>query len=135
MEAAFAVSWWAIIIAALVKFAIGAVWFTALFGARYRALTGVPEGSSQEGLVPAMVVQIVGDLIMAYILARFIVHYGDPTLMSGIIVGFMAWLGFVATIGVGTIFYEKKTSEFVAITAGYQLVGIVVMGAIIGWWH
>ena len=134
MEAAIDVNWWAVIVAAVVKFAIGAVWFTALFGVRYRALMGVPEGSSSEGLVPAMVVQIVGDLIMAYVLARFIGHYEAAGLFNGAVIGFMAWLGFVATIMVGSIFYEKKTAEFVAITAGYQLVGIVVMGAIIGWW-
>lgn len=131
---AFAVSWLAIIIAAIVKFAIGAVWYTALFGGRYRALLGVPEGAPAEGMVPSLIVQIVGDLIMAYILARFIVHYGDPTLLAGILVGFMAWLGFVVTIMAGTIYYEKRPPEFVAINAGYQLVGIVVMGAIIGWW-
>lgn len=134
MEAAIAVSWWAIIIAAIVKFAIGAVWYTAIFGVRYRALMGVPEGSSQEGLVPAMVVQIIGDLVMAYVLARFIGHYGATGLVNGAFIGFMAWLGFVATIMVGSIFYEKKPGELVAINAGYQLVGILVMGAIIGWW-
>lgn len=134
MEAAIDVNWWAVIIAAIVKFAIGAVWYTAIFGKRYRELMGVPEGSSQEGLAPAMVVQIVGDLVMAYVLARFVGHYGAEGLMGGAFVGFMAWLGFVATIMVGTIYYEKKSVEFVAINAGYQLVGIVVMGAIIGWW-
>jgi hypothetical protein len=95
---------------------------------------GVPEGSSTEGLVPAMAVQIVGDLVMAYVLARFIGHYGAEGVLSGAFVGFMAWLGFVATIMLGSIFYEKKPAELVAINAGYQLVGIVVMGAIIGWW-
>jgi hypothetical protein len=134
MEAAIAVNWWAVIIAAIVKFAIGAGWYTALFGTRYRALMGVPEGSSQEGLVPAMVVQIIGDLIMAYVLARFIGHYGATGLVNGAFIGFMAWLGFVVTIMVGSIFYEKRSPELVAINAGYLLVGIVVMGGIIGWW-
>jgi hypothetical protein len=132
---AFEVSWLAIVIAAIVKFAIGALWYTALFGARYRALLGVPEGAEAGGMVPAFAIQIVGDLIMAYILARFIVHYGDPTLVTGVLVGFMAWLGFVVTIMAGTIYYEKRPPEFVAINAGYQLVGIVAMGAIIGWWQ
>jgi hypothetical protein len=36
---------------------------------------------------------------------------------------------------VGSIFYERKPMELVAITGGYQLVTMVVMGAIIGVWQ
>jgi hypothetical protein len=129
-----AVNWLAIIIAAVVKFGIGAVWYTALFGKQWRALQGIPEGSPQTGLVPAMGVQIVGDLIMAYILARFIGHYGIPGIGGGVLIGFMAWLGFIATIMVGSIFYERKPPMLVYINAGYQLVAIVIMGAILGIW-
>lgn len=130
-----AINWLAVIVAAIVKFAIGAVWFTALFGKRWRALMGVPEGAPMDGVATAMIVQIVGDLIMAYILARFLGHYGATDLSGGVLIGLMAWLGFVATIMVGQIFYEKKKPELVAIGAGYQLVGIVVMGAILAVWH
>ncbi len=129
------VNGWAIIVAAVVKFAIGAVWFTALFGDKWRKLQGIPEGAPPSGLVTAMVVQIIGDLVMAYILARFIAHYGATTLPGGVLIGFMAWLGFVLTVLIGGIFYEKKPAALVAISSGYQLVGIVVMGGIIGWWH
>jgi len=129
------VNYLAIIVAAIVKFAIGAAWFTALFGKRYRELMGVAEGSMQTGLAQAMIVQIIGDLIMAYVLARFLGHYGATSIVDGVVIGFMAWLGFVATIMVGSIFYEKKKPELIAITAGYQLVGIVVMGAILAIWH
>ena len=129
-----AVNWLAIVVAAIVKFAIGAGWYTVLFGRQWRELQGVPEGSSQSGLATAMVVQIIGDLIMAYILARFIEHYAVGGIGGGILIGFMAWLGFVATIMVGSILYEKKPPMLVTINAGYQLVGIVVMGAILGVW-
>ncbi len=129
------VSWLAIIVAAIVKFIIGSVWYTVLFGRQYRELQGVPEGASQSGLGVAMLVQIIGDLIMAYILARFIEHYGVGGIGGGILIGFMAWLGFVATIMAGTIFYEKKPPMLAYINAGYQLVGIVLMGAILGIWR
>lgn len=132
---AVAVSWLAIIVAAIVKFIIGGVWYMPLFGKRWRALQGVPEGAPTTGLATAMVVQVIGDLIMAYVLARFVGHYGATSLFDGILIGFMAWLGFVATIMVGSIFYEKKPAELIAINAGYQLVGIVVMGAILAVWH
>ncbi|HZP19102.1 MAG TPA: DUF1761 domain-containing protein [Bauldia sp.] len=124
----------AVVVAAIVKFAIGAVWFTALFGQQWRSLLGVPEGAPTSGLAQAMIVQIIGDLIMAYVLARFIVHYGGG-IGTGILVSAMAWLAFVATIGAGQIFYEKRKPQIFAIASGYQLVSMVVMGIILGWWH
>jgi hypothetical protein len=128
------INWIAVVVAAVVKFAIGGVWYTALFGKQWRALMGVPEGAQPTGLAQAMVVQIIGDLIMAYILARFVGHYGWG-LGTGVIVGFMAWLGFVATVSVGQIFYEHRSPQVFLINNGYLLIGLVVMGAILGWWH
>jgi hypothetical protein len=130
------VNWWAVIVAAIVMFAIGAVWYTALFGKQWRALMGVPEGAPQDGLVPAMVAGFIGNLLEAYVLALFI-GYSTPTsnLVGGMLIGFWAWLGFVISIMVPSIFYERKPSMLVAINGAHQLVGLLVMGAIIGWWR
>ena len=135
METTVSISWLAVIVAAIVKFAIGAVWYQPLFGKRWRELMKVPEGAMADGLMQAMIVGFVGDLIMAYVLARFVAHYGDAGIGGGLLVAFMAWLGFVATLMAGQIYYEKKPMELIAINAGYQLVGLLVMGAIFGVWH
>jgi hypothetical protein len=129
------VNWLAIIVAAVVKFAIGAVWYAPLFGKQWRELQGIPEGAPQDGLVQAMVVQIITDLVMAYVLARFIVYSSATDLWTGAFVGVMAWFGFVITIMVGAIFYEKRPPMLIAINGGYQLLGLAVMGAILGVWH
>jgi ABC-type antimicrobial peptide transport system permease subunit len=129
------VNWLAILVAAIAKFAIGAVWYAPLFGRQWRELQGIPEGSPPDGMVQAMVVQIVTDLVMAYILVRFIIYYGSADLLSGAFVGVMAWFGFVITIMVGAIFYERRPPMLVAINGGYQLLGLAVMGAILGAWH
>lgn len=135
MQTVVTISWLAVIVAAIVRFAIGAVWYMPLFGKRYRELMKVPEGAAPEGFAQAMIVGFIGDLVMAYILARFAAWYGATTLVEGALVGFMAWLGFVATILAGSIYYERKPMELVFINAGYHLVSIVVMGAIFGLWH
>jgi Protein of unknown function (DUF1761) len=129
------VNWLAIIVAAVVKFVIGGIWYMPLFGKQYRQLMGVPEGSDMSGMAPALVAQFIGDLIMAYILARFVIHYGPTSFGEGVLVGFMAWLGFVATVGVAQVFYEKKPWALWLINSGYLLVGLLVMGAILGLWH
>jgi hypothetical protein len=129
------VNWLAVIVAAVVRFVIGSVWYMPLFGNRYRELMGVPKDAKPTGLGPALVAGFIGDLVMAYILARFAGHYGAVSFFDGLVVAFMAWLGFVATIMAGSIFYEKKPFELVAINAGYQLVSMLAMGVILALWH
>jgi hypothetical protein len=129
------VNWLAVIVAAVVRFVIGGVWYMPLFGKRWRELQGIREGSPQTGLGAAMVAGFIGDLVMAYVLARFVGHYGAVTFFDGLVVGFMAWLGFVATVMVGSIFYERKPAELVAINLGYQLLSMLVMGVILALWR
>ena len=129
-------SWLAVIVAAVVKFVIGAVWYAPpVLGKRWQTLASMTQEQVQSGLVPAMIVQIIGDLVMAYILARLVLHYGVPGLGGGVLIGFMAWLGFLAPVFIGSIFYERRAPELVAINLGYLLVGLVVMGGIIGMWQ
>jgi hypothetical protein len=129
------VNWWAVIVAAIVMFVLGAIWYQPLFGKQWRALMSVPEGSRPEGFTTALIVGIITDLIMAYVLARFIVHYTPISLASGILVGFLAWVGFVGTVLIGQVFYEKKPFQLWLINNSYLLLGLLIMGGIIGWWH
>jgi hypothetical protein len=129
------VNWLAVLVAGIVMFAIGAVWYTALFGKQWRMLMGVPEGAAQEGFVQAMAVGFVANLVEAYVLAFFIVHYGATDLVTGAWVGAIAWLGFVATMIVPAIFYERRAPMLAVINGAYNLIGLVVMGAILGAWR
>jgi len=47
-------------------------------------------------------------------------------------IGALAWLGFVATIGVGQALVEKRPMNLFIINAVYVLIAYGVMGAIIG---
>ncbi len=127
-------SWLAVIIAAVVKFVIGAVWYAPpVLGKRWQALIGLTQEQVSTGLVPALIVEIVGDVVMAYVLARLIIDYGAPTPQAGVLIGFMAWLGFLAPVYIAQIFYERRSVQLVAINLGYLLVSLGIMGAIIGW--
>jgi hypothetical protein len=130
------VNWWAVIVAAIVMFVIGAIWYSpVLFAPRWRTLLGISEEQMRAALPAGMVAGIISYLVMAYILARFIIHYGTPSFGSGVLIGFMAWLGFVATVLIGQVFYERRPFALWLINNGYLLIGLLVMGAILGWWH
>jgi hypothetical protein len=129
------ISYLAVIVAAVVKFALGAAWYSpVLFAKQWQSLTGQSAADVRAGLMPALIAEAIGDLIMAYVLARFVAAFGFG-FNSGVLVGFMAWLGFVATVMANQIFYERKPQQLVMINAGYILVALLVMGAILGLWH
>jgi hypothetical protein len=129
------VNWLAVLVAAVVMFGLGAAWYTALFGEQWRKLMGVPKGAQPEGFAQAMVVGFAANLIQAYVLALFISRLGVTDFVNGGWVGALAWLGFVATIMVPATFYEKRPPMLFVINGAYQLVGMVIMGAILGAWR
>lgn len=133
MDTAISISWLAVIIAAVAKFLIGFVWYSPLmFVKPWLALSGMTNEKVQAGLPVALVAEGVGNLIMAFVLAWVISYYGDVTLVGGALVGFLAFLGFVAPVLANQVFYEQKPQELIVINAGYMVVALVVMGAIIG---
>jgi hypothetical protein len=136
MEAAVSISWLAVIVAAVVKFLIGWGWYSPmLFAKQWQDLAGLTDEKVRAGLMPALIAEAIGDLIMAYVLARFIAHYGATDIVGGAFIGFMAWLGFVATVMANQIFYERRPQQLIFINAGYMLVALVVIGGILGIWH
>ncbi len=77
----------------------------------------------------------LAQLIMAYILARFMSYLGASTPQEGIRIAFMAWLGFVATTNTINFINEgKKFAQFL-IDSGFHFVVLLIFGIILGAWH
>ena len=115
----------------MVRFVIGFGWYAPpVFGKTWQEAAGVEADPAQ--MPRALVVQAIGDLIMAYILTRVIGHYGAENLVAGAFVGFMMWLGFIAPLLAGSIVFERRPMNYAYVNGGFNLVTLVVMGAIIG---
>ncbi len=56
-------------------------------------------------------------------------NVGDGLLVAGI-----GWLAFAWTGGVANAIFEPQRGRLFFITAGYQLLGFLIMGAIIAAW-
>src|SRR3989344_682372 len=131
MEIFITVNWIAIVIAAVARFVVGAMWYSPMvFGKQGKETVG----SSPSEVPEAIAVQAVGSLVMAYVLAQIIGHIGATDLWTGAVVGLMMWLGFVASIMLPGVMFEKPPMNFFFIYSGYQLVTMLVMGAIIAVW-
>lgn len=132
------INYWAVLAAAVAAWLLGAVYYMAL-AQRWMAAHGW--ASKEAMLGPAgkpspvpFVLSFVAELIMAWVLAGLIGHLGpgQVTLRNGIVSGFFAWLGFVATTLAVNNAYGRRTLNLTLIDAGHWLAVLLLQGAIIG---
>jgi uncharacterized membrane protein YdcZ (DUF606 family) len=115
---------------------LGAAWFTILSKQWLAGMGKTMEQLQHEGGSPAVayVVAFLSNVVIAYVLAWLVFRTGEQTATRGLKLGALLWIGLVATT-MGTEFvFEGRSLEIFVITAGYPLVGTLLMGAIVGGW-
>ncbi len=131
--------WLPILVAALAAWLIGALWYSPLLFAkawqRAHGYTAEKLAAMQAGAAKAYAGSFVAFVLIAFILHTFLSRLGAHTAQQGALWGFHAWLGFALPIGFTANLYSDKPISTFLIDAGYQLVYLSVMGAILGAWH
>ena len=136
------INYLAIVIAAVVAWLAGAVWYGVLAKPWVAAQGATMEEfkAKQEAAKGTLaryapfILAFVAELVMAWVTAGVLGHLGvgQVTLRNGVISAFHLWLGFVvATMAVNNAFAGRKPMLTV-IDAGHWLLVLVIMGAIIG---
>ena len=129
-------NWLAILVATVAAFALGGVWYGPVFGKAWQRLVGITNEEIQQGN-PA---KIYGgafclNLVMATALALLLQLHPAPALLAGINIGVLLALCFIATsIGINYLFQQRPLAQYL-IEAGYMVVLMAVMGAILGVWR
>jgi len=77
----------------------------------------------------------LGSLVTAFVLSKVAIAMGASSFGAGIAVGFWVWLGFVATVTLASVLYERRSVNLYILNNGYQLVGLAIMGAILAVWR
>lgn len=130
------INWVAVVIAAVASMVIGFVWYGPLFGKPWIKLMGMSKSDIKRAKSAGMSLQygvsLIGSLAMAFVLSYFLLFMGTNSLVTAAMVGFWAWLGFVAPIQMTEVLFGGKSLPLFLINTGYQLVNLVAMGAIIG---
>lgn len=129
----------AILAAAVAAMAIGSFWYSmAFFGKEWMKLVGLTqktiEMQKKEGMGKTYGIMFIGALVMAYVLAVIVSLAASTTIVGGVKVGVLVWLGFVATTSLGDVLFAGKSLRLWTINNGYQLVSLVFMGAILARW-
>jgi hypothetical protein len=133
LSAAFlALNPWAVLVAGLVHMIAGLIWYTpVLFGPAWAVLTGKDLKPARAWLAPGF----VGHMIIALVLALIVNLANATTVLGGLLVGALVWAGFVVTLEVGELIWEKIPVKLFLIRIGEHLVALGLAGIIVAVWR
>ena len=128
----------AVLVAAVVYWLLGYVWYDLLFYKEWMKLEAIPQAQIDAmrgaATVIPFVVTFVLNLIIAFVLAQLCSWRNATTAAKGASLGVLLWLGIVGPVTYTTHMYEMRPLNLFLINEGYVLVGLLVMGAIVGGW-
>jgi len=124
----------AVLVAGFAAFVIGSLWYSVLFGKLWMKLAGVKKDKKDPYMPVRFLVYLVGQLVMAFILAHFLIFANAVSYVEGLTTAFWLWLGFIAPITIGGVLWEKKSINLFVLNNVYNLIALGVMSAILIAW-
>lgn len=129
------INYLAVLVSSAVFFGIGSLWYTPiLFGNIWLKEVGItPDDAAKGDVAKTMGLGFLAIFLMTLTLAMFLRDSGY-SVMEGARWGAYAGIGFSSAIVVLNAAYEGKSWTYIAINAGYAIVGLTLSGAILRAW-
>jgi hypothetical protein len=126
----------AIVVAAIACFLLEAGWYSIFMQPWLDGIGRTREWRMSTGINPALqfAVALVAEAVIAAAISCITQLTGPQTLQRGIKVAAMLWLGFVLPIWSTEYVFELRPWSLLGINAGFWLLGMILMGAIVGAW-
>ena len=119
----------AVLIASIVAMAVGHIWYApGVFGKEWMKLAKIkPPKKKQKHMASTIILAWLSNIVMAYVLAIFLSFTKASTLATSLVVGVLVWVGFIATVSLGSILWEGKPVKLYVLNIAYNLVSITLM--------
>ncbi len=132
-----AVNWISVVVASLIGFVVGFLWYGPLFGKPWMRSLGmdpeVMKNAPKSGMGRIFSIVFLLQWCMAFCLAMFLGP--EVTTATGTLYGFLtgfAWVAFALAVNA---LFEQKPASYIFINGGYWTVTFTLMGAVLGTWH
>jgi Protein of unknown function (DUF1761) len=130
------VRWLQLLTAAGLRHLLGALWYSPfLFGPLWARMNECSQRQMRRRLVFMLPLEFLCSFIIAFVLAQVLNLAGALDWVMGALVGFLAWLGFIAASTPNQVLYACKPLRLWMIDAGFCLASLLVMGVLIATWH
>ncbi len=132
------INYLAVLVATIVHFLIGGLWYGILFSNKFVELIGWNQEKLKQmeshNPTKEMIIAFISSLVLCYILALFVQYTKANTAREGLQTAFWLWLGFVATTQLATVVFEERNPGLYLLNVGYQFVGCAAAGIILALW-
>jgi hypothetical protein len=130
----FTVNVWAVLVAAVVYFVLGALWYMAL-SKPWMAAVGFTREDVEKGSNPAIFgVTFVLEAVAVFTLAVLLVNTALVGIGGGASLGALVGIGIWFALMSVTFVYESRRPALFLIDGGYHVLALTVAGAILGAW-
>ena len=135
----FHVNYMAVLVAAIVVFVLGWLWYSPLlFLKPYMRARGLdPAAAMAGGGMPAgkLVIEFLRCIVLAFIVAHLVSAVGITNWMVAAHFGLLLWIGFPVVILTGAVIWDNVPVKVAAIHAGDWLVKLLVIAIIVTMWR
>jgi len=121
----------AVFVALISHFVIGAIWYhPSVFGKSWVELRGMGMKPEMKGF-PA---SVVAHVIYTFVLAVIVNLAKATTVLEGLTIGIMVSVGFIGTVLINELIYEKLPYKLFLIKFGDEIISLCVAGVILALW-
>ena len=128
------INWWAVLVATVLAFVLGGLWYGPLFGKAWLAAIGKTEADIEPTPAP-FIISFFTALLTAVVLAWLIHALSITTLTGGAWLGLVTGIGFIATAMASDTAFCGWGMKLFVIQAGYRVLYSILMGALLGYWQ
>lgn len=125
----------ALLVAGVIYTLLGSLWYSPwLFGKDWLEYCGL-KSEDCKCCSSSFLWAFLNSLVIALGLSVLVILTGAVTAGEGACLAFWAWLGFVATTLMSGVIWEKRSFHWWLINAGFSLVGLLIIGALLAVWR
>ena len=129
------VNWIVVLVASVIAYIVGALWYSpVLFGNLWLKLNKVnnvkAHKMSSATIVSGFILTVIFNIVLAYV-----VQFSEVVgFFGGMSVGFLLWVGFIATTSFSSVLYLKKPLKLYWIDSLHYLVTMMLVAGILAVW-
>jgi len=126
----------AVLASGAIMWLLGWLWYSPVgSGKKWSALVPGPQGDKKKAMMAGMIMSLIGDILLAFVLAHVVIWSGSHEFGHGLFIGFVMWMGFFGATAIPQSIFEGRPFKLFAINQSYNLLGLMLIGGILSYWR